>query len=96
VIVLIDVVGEDAIHAGACEFEQSVFDEVRVAAIVEDTGELMRETEVFIELPEGEQAGIGAEAGRGGLDDDGAGVEKSEAGLPSRLYNHRGPPFTRF
>ena len=58
--------------------------------VVEECGEGARQSELFIELTEGEESGIGGELCRGGFDDKRC-AEEIEGVLPNRLYTHGRP-----
>ena len=60
VVVLVLVAGEDAEDAGADHLQEGVLGEVGVAGVVEDGGELLRQADAFVELPQRQQAGVGA------------------------------------
>ena len=53
-VVLVGVAGENAVNAGADHLQNRMLDEIGVAGIVEDSGESVRQAELFIELAERE------------------------------------------
>ena len=70
-----------------------MFDEERAAWIVEGFGEVSGEADLFVELPNGQEARVGGKLSLRRLDDDRQGSEKVEGSLPNSLYNHDWPPF---
>lgn len=90
-IVLVRVVGEDAVHAGANHLQSGVLDKLGIARVVEDGGEGSGEPKGFIELAEGKEPGIAGELPSGGFEDH-RGAEESERFLPDSLYTHERSP----
>src|SRR5262249_40686745 len=79
VVVPVFVTGEDAEDPHADPVGERVLDEVGIARVVEHGGELPRQADPFIELPQRQQAGVRGERGVGDLDRDGQGLEKSNS-----------------
>src|SRR5580692_7550547 len=88
VIVLVLIVGEDAIDARACHFKEGVRYQFEIAGVVQGLSELLGEVQTLVELAEGEQPRIASQQGSGRLNDDGQIIQKREGSLPRRLYTH--------
>ena len=82
-VVLVLVAGEDAEDAGRT-ISRKVCSVKSGSRVVEHGGELLRQADAFVELPQGQQAGVGGERGVGHLDLDGQRLEKVELKQPSR------------
>ena len=87
------VTSENAIDARANHVEKRVLAQLGIAGVVQGEGELPRQANLFIELPQGQQPGIARQLGLRGFDEDGQLTPKIEACLPSSLYKHSRPPF---
>lgn len=61
--------------------------------IFQNLGELGGQTDLFIELPQGQKPGIAGQMNGRGLHDNGQPTPKIESSLPSSLYTHIRPPF---
>ena len=89
-VVLVLVVGEDAVDAGADHVQEGVVDLVRIAAVVEGGGEGMGQTDVGIELAHQEGTRIAGTSRSRRLDEDGQAKEIEAVSL-DRLYPHSWP-----
>jgi hypothetical protein len=69
-----------------------VLGEVRVARVVEHRGELLRQADAFVELPQRQQAGVGRERGLGHLDLNGQRRVEIEGDERCRVWTHDGTP----
>ena len=85
VVVLIDVVRENAEDTRPSHFQEAVLRQSGVAAILKHLSEMLRELQALVKFAQREKPGIAGEQCRRGLDDDGQAVEKRERFLPSRL-----------
>jgi hypothetical protein len=90
VVVLVLVVGEDAVDAGADHVQEGVVDLVGIAADVEGGGESMGQANVVIELAHREGARIAGKSRLRRLDEDGQAKEIEAASL-DRQYPHSWP-----
>jgi hypothetical protein len=90
VVVLVLVVGEDAVDAGADHVQEGVVDLVRIAAVVEGGGEGMGQTDVGIELAHREGSRIAGKSRSRRLDEDGQAKEIEAVSL-DRLDTHGWP-----
>ena len=77
-IVLIFVIGENAIDALADHAEERLVSEIGVALVVQSCGELLGKFDVIVELSDRQEAGIAGERCGRNLDFDGFGGEKVE------------------
>ena len=90
VVVLVLVVGEYAVDAGADHVQEGVVDLVRIAAVVEGGGEGMGQTDVGIELAHREGSRIAGKSRSRRLDEDGQAKEIEAVSL-DRLDTHGWP-----
>ena len=67
---------------------EGVFHEVRIAWVVEHSGESLGQADALVELAWRQQAGVGGERRVGDLDVDGQGLEKVELVQCSGLRIH--------
>ena len=91
-IVLVDVVGEDAIDARARHLQKGMAEELGMTRVVEHRREGFCQADPFVEFADRQQPCNRGQLGRRGLDDDRKIVEKREDPLYRRLYTHRWPP----
>ena len=89
-VVLVLVVGEDAVDAGADHVQEGVVDLVGIAADIEGCGESMGQTDVGIELAHQEGSRIAGTSRSRRLDEDGQAKEIEAVSL-DRLYPHSWP-----
>ena len=85
VVVLIVVAGKDAEDAHANHVDERVFDEFRIAWIIEGGRELSSQADLVIELSQQQQPGIGGERSIGNLNLDWQRREEIEVEQRSRL-----------
>jgi hypothetical protein len=90
VVVLVHVVGEDAVDADAAHVQEDVVDLVGIAAVVEGGGEGMGQTDVGIELAHREGSRIAGKSRSRRLDEDGQAKEIEAVSL-DRLDTHSWP-----
>ena len=94
-VVLVGVVGEDAVHPHPRHLQKGVIDVAGMSAVGEGFGELPCQAELLVELAEGEQSGVaGNLVGRGHYHNR-LGCEKIKRQLKSSLRNHCVPPCLR-
>lgn len=88
VVVLVFVIGEEAVQALADHAHQGVPGERRIASVLEGIGKLLREADLFVELADGEEPGVAGESGLGDLEDDRFGAWEIEDKRKDRLSTH--------
>jgi len=93
VVVLIDVVGDDAVNARAGHFEERVVDEIGIPRIVESLGEELGPADAVIKFTDGQESRVARKIGWRDVGDNGNFAEKIESGLECSLYTHNAPPF---
>ena len=77
-VVLVFVTGNDAEDPHADHFEESVFDAGRITWVVQSGGEVLGKPDALVELPHGQQTGVGGKRGVGDLDLDWQGFVEIE------------------
>ena len=92
VVVLVLVIGEDAVDPLADHAQERLPGERRVAGVVEGGGELLGEPDPLVELPDHQQPAIAGQPRRRCFHDDRQIGMKPQDKLPRRLSTHPTPP----
>src|SRR5262249_39407159 len=92
VVVLVRVAGQDAEDAGPDHLQEGVLGQRRIARVVEHRGELLRQADARVELPQRQQAGVGRERGLGHLDPNGQRRVEIEVEERRSVWTHEGTP----
>ena len=88
VVVLVGVVGQDAVDPHADHFQKGMRARLGVAGVVEGGGKLSGQAELLVQLPDRQQPRVAGQLSLLRLDDNGLTIEEIERHLPIRLYNH--------
>ena len=94
-VVLVGVVGQDAVHPHASHLQKGVIDAADLPPICQSLGKLSRQADPLVELAEWQQPGVAGNLVRRGHYHNRLGCEKIKRQLKNGLRNHRVPPCLR-
>jgi hypothetical protein len=92
VVVLVLVVGQNAVAPHADHLREGMLDKRLMARIIQGPGKLSGQPDPLVELPDRQQAGVAGHLGLDRLDDHRLAGKEIECLFPNRLYNHLQPP----
>jgi hypothetical protein len=91
VVILVLVVGQDAVDAAAHHLQEGMLREAGGAGVVEGGGEGLGESDAVVELADGQQTGVTGKLARRGLDHERRAEEVEDLGPPG-WYTPSMPP----